>query len=311
MTQYDYLVQPCYSEHYTNITELLDYDLLILANPASHLYDSLTDWLNSSLGSYDFISEELNTLESYVKDHGRNILLLSQSPETTDYDILNNLSNRFGITFDNNSSLIYGNAIVESEIYDSDFTHYGIPLITQNFVTDLAKNNGQTVAAYTNYSSGGNFMAISSAYWITNFGLTSYDSNFEDNIEFLLFLMTFMTPHKLNIVTPINGEYNINDLPNFVYIALELTELEVYLNDEKIDVDNNSALPITDIGTYNITIIGKNKLGIIIRDTVIITIIGEPISEFNAFVSNFLLPVILISLIGGIITYSYIKRNEN
>lgn len=310
MTQYDFLVQPCYSKHYSNLTELLNYDLLILANPATNLYDSYTDWLNSSMGSYNFINYELNTLESYVKDYGGNILLLSQSPETTNYDILNNLTNRFGILFDNNSSMIYGQAAVENEFYEIDFTHYGIPLITQDSARILAKNDGQTAAALTNYSSGGNFIAISSSYWISNFGLTDFDGNFNDNIEFLMFLMTLMTPSKLNIVTPIDETYEINDIPNLVFIALELINIEVYLNNEIIEIENNSALPISDIGTYNVTIIGNNSLGVIFKDTIIFTVVEEPISEFNNLISKFLLPVILIVAFGGIVTYSYLKRNE-
>ncbi len=211
---------PFESGHYTNITYLKEFDVIMFPNPNTKVTNPFTDWYNDPIFGNTFklteptllfTKEELTTLNTYVKDYGKGILILASFPEQINrtafdsflkalnvgYTLGANKIQQAPYTISSNNRLF--TSVKSLDYFGSDF----IPDLTNSNTTALEENKILLLNNLTFSSSNkGRVLVSGSSYFAENYRLDGRSNgNYPNDANFVLNMFSWLNG-KLDPIIP-------------------------------------------------------------------------------------------------------------
>ena len=204
----------------SNLTYLDQFDSLMLIYPGTMLKGIFTDWWNdptyfpdSNLSSFVFpyTSQELTAISNYFYHEGKNVIILTSYPAMENVPTVNSLLSIFNLSYiplliDSQLQVQSSNVnnLLLSKVSSLDFIGGSLSAISgfQGILWGYdSSNNGFAFAQWHNSRIGGNVFVAASGYFLNNFGLSIYASNYVSNNQFVTNIIKYVTNSSFNIDT--------------------------------------------------------------------------------------------------------------
>ncbi len=205
-------VTPFYSGTYTNLTYLQNFDVIMFAYPNSKVTNTFTDWYNDPLygGLFNlteptllFSQTELSTLNTYVKEYSKGILILTSDQRFTNTTAFNSLLDSFNLGYHLSNGTIYDNEPMtitnSNNIFSSvsNLDYYGTSFVTTNTnPKTVSLENGKFLTLNDlsrNLPNRGRIIVTGSAYFAENYMLNpSSNTNYQNDCKFVLNMINWL-----------------------------------------------------------------------------------------------------------------------
>ncbi len=205
-------ITPFYTGQYTNLTYLQNFDEIIFSYPNSMVTNPFTDWYNDPLfgnlfkltePTLLFTSTELSTLNAYVKEDSKSILIMTSDQRFTNTTAFNSILSSFNIGYNLTSGAIYDNEPLQinssNAIFNSvsSLDYYGTSFTSLNTNNNTIALENNKFLLLNNLSrttpDSGRIIVSGSAYFAENYMLNPYSNgNYRNDCKFLLNLLTWL-----------------------------------------------------------------------------------------------------------------------
>lgn len=257
-------VTPFYTGQYTNLTYLQNFNEIIFSYPNSKVTNPFTDWYNDPLfGSLFklieptllFTPTEIATLNAYVKQDSKSILIMTSDQRFTNSTAFNSLLSSFNIGYKLNPGAIYDNEPLKinstNTIFNSvsSIDYYGTSFSSLNTNNNTIALENNKFLLLDNLSqklpNRGRIIVSGSAYFAENYMLNpDSNANTANDCKFILNMMTWLngsSPSTSQLCT-----YNPTYYPTSNYVPPALISLSSSSTQSKA----TNVVPFYLIGTF-------------------------------------------------------------